>query len=408
MANQIPLSGAANASGGYLLPPEQGEILVDGILVETGAIQIAGDARSTNSRKTNFPIWLGRPTAGPVGEGGQKGITGAAFGQSSLNVQKFASIVLFTDEQIEDLQNGDLNVLVDAGVRQALSVSTDAHGCAMSGGAGIASTGFINPNAGGTNNTVFDSGLGVCSPGVGVTLAALDATHQDRLQKGVSAAMGQLEVNGYGDPADMAVLLGFGFQQELRDARDVNLRPIYDGGAYAGQSIDALYGLDRAHSTNLASTTQDRTATVTTVSASSTVTVTASPNQNVGITPGAPITGAGIPASSFIGPTITGGPLGTANVVITLVNAAGTAVNATASASVTATLPQLVGTVVHKPNIHVRIRQDVSVSASNEATIWNGGTHFDLFQDNLTALRYEMRLAYLVHDQPRAIIPMFL
>ncbi|MGZ4530814.1 MAG: phage major capsid protein [Mycobacteriaceae bacterium] len=391
MSNQIPLSGAANAAGGYLLPPEQGEILVNGILVETGAIQLAGDARSTSSRKTNFPIWLGRPTAGPVSEGAAKPVTGAAFGQSSINVQKFASIVLFTDEQIEDLQNGDLNVLVDAGVRQALSVSTDAHAAGLSAGQPITS--------------VFDSVLaGVCNPGVGVQL---NLSNADGLQTGVSAAMGQLEANGYGDPADMGVLLGFGLQQKLRDARDAHGRPLYDGGTFAGQAIDALYGLDRAHSTNLASTTQDKTCTGTLTASGAVFSISASPNNNIAVTPGAPITGTGITGTKYIGPVVSGGPLPGTPITGTIVNADGTLATISTESAETLTIGQPIGVVVHKPNIHVRVRQDVSVGVSNEASIVNGGTTYNLFQENLTAVRYELRIGYLVHDQSRAIIPLF-
>lgn len=411
IANQIPLSGAANASGGYLLPPEQGEILVNGILVETGAIQIAGDARSTSARKTNFPIWLGRPTAGPVAEGAAKQVTGAAFGQASLNVQKFASIVLFTDEQIEDLQNGDLNVLVDAGVRQALSVAVDAHALGAAAGASLA--------VAGNGGSVFDSTLipavtaaqsgssiaAVGAPGVGPVIPALTTGEtDDRLQVAVSAAMGVLEGNGYGDPADMAVLLGFGFQRQLRDARTQSGRPLYDGGTFAGQSIDPLYGLDRAHSTNLAPLSQDNTCTATLTSGSASVTVTASPNNNLTVVPGAPVSGIGIPAGSFVGNVVTGGPLGTASIVFSLVNAAGTAVDATTTGAETLTINQPVAVVVHKPNIHVRVRQDVTVDTSNEATIVQGGTTFNLFQDNLTAIRYELRLGYLIHDALRSVV----
>src|SRR6187431_2186720 len=117
MANAIPLTGATNAGGGYALPPEQGEILVNGLLQEAGALQLAGDRRAVTSRKTQFPIWLGSPTAGPVGEGAKKPPTGAELGQTELNIKKFATYVIFTDEMLEDLQNGDLNVLVDSGVR---------------------------------------------------------------------------------------------------------------------------------------------------------------------------------------------------------------------------------------------------------------------------------------------------
>src|SRR3954447_14405563 len=106
MANQIPLSGASNAAGGYLLPPDQGDILTQGLLREAGAIALAGDSRATTARQTQFPIWLGKPTASFVGEGAVKPATGAEFGQSTINIKKVASIVLFTDEMIEDVQRG--------------------------------------------------------------------------------------------------------------------------------------------------------------------------------------------------------------------------------------------------------------------------------------------------------------
>lgn len=417
--NNIPLSGAQQASGGYLLPPEQGEILVNGILVETGAIQIAGDARGTSSRKTNFPIWLGRPTAGPVAEGAAKPVTGAAFGQASLTVQKFASIILFTDEQIEDLQNGDLNVLADAGVRQALSVAIDAHALGSSQGQSLAVAGL--------GGSVFDSTFipavtaaqsgssiaAVGAPGVGPVLAG----GQDQLQKAVSAAMGVLEGNGYGDPADMAVLLGFGFQQQLRDARDENGRPIYDGGTYAGQSIDPLYGLARAHTTNLPAVSLANTYTATLTTGSASVSIPAAAGVQSAIVPGAPVSGTGIPAGTFVGNVVSGGPLSTfdanGNVIagsaitFSLVDHNGAAVDATATGSETLTILAPRAVVVHRPNVHVRVRKDVTVDTSNEATIVQGGTTFNLFQDNLTAIRYELRLGFLIHDALRSVVPIW-
>ena len=77
MANQIPLAETPPQAGGYLLPPEQGDILTQAILVESGAIALAGDKRATQAVKTQFPIWLGQPTAAPVGEGASKPVTGA-------------------------------------------------------------------------------------------------------------------------------------------------------------------------------------------------------------------------------------------------------------------------------------------------------------------------------------------
>ena len=114
MANQIPLSGATEAAGGYILPEDQGTILAEGLLVESGALSLAGDRRATSRRREVFSIWKGRPTAQFVGEGGTKPVTGAEFGPGTLNIKKVATIVTFTDEMLEDVQSGDLNVLVES------------------------------------------------------------------------------------------------------------------------------------------------------------------------------------------------------------------------------------------------------------------------------------------------------
>src|SRR5215471_16627761 len=176
MANQIPLRESPSNAGGYLLPPEQGDLLTVGILKEAGAIALAGDSRATSAIKTQFPIWLGQPTAGPVGEGAAKPVTGAEFGQSTINIKKFATIVLFTDEMIEDVQSGDLNVLVDSGVRTAINDVIDAHACGMSVGTAITS--------------VFDSWLQGTTASVEYQQAKADG-----LQLAISQAMGILEAN---------------------------------------------------------------------------------------------------------------------------------------------------------------------------------------------------------------------
>lgn len=303
MANQIPLSGASNAAGGYLLPPEQGEILTNGILMESGALQLAGDSRRTSTRKTQYPIWLGQPTAGPVGEGAKKPPTGAEFGQTAINIKKFATYVIFTDEMIEDLQAGDLNTLVDSGVRKAINDTIDAHVLGLDSGAAI--TG------------VFDTEL----TGSTATVEWVQGT-ADGLEKAVSAALGTLEANGYGDPGNQAVLLGFGFAQKLRDARqavETTVR-VYDG------QRDPLYGRSNAVSTNLNTATE--------------------------------AAGAG----------------------------------------------KVVGVVVYKPNLHVRLRTDVSVKTSTEATVSDGSTDRNAFEENLTVVRYETRLGFMVHDLNRSVV----
>jgi hypothetical protein len=73
----------------------------------------------------------------------------------------------------------------------------------------------------------------------------------------------------------------------------------------------------------------------------------------------------------------------------------------------TATAPaatDVLGFVVHRPNLHVRVRKDVTVSTSSEATVNDGTTDRKLFQENLTAVRYETRLAFMVHDLNRSVV----
>jgi hypothetical protein len=66
----------------------------------------------------------------------------------------------------------------------------------------------------------------------------------------------------------------------------------------------------------------------------------------------------------------------------------------------TAGTGNVVAIVAHRPNVHLRIRKDVTVSTSNEASV--GGT--SLWQNDLTAVRYVTRLGLWVHDLNRAVV----
>ncbi len=61
---------------------------------------------------------------------------------------------------------------------------------------------------------------------------------------------------------------------------------------------------------------------------------------------------------------------------------------------------KIVGYVVSRPQIHVRIRHGIRVKPSNEASV--GGT--SLYQNDLTAFRYVMRLGMWVQDVNRSIV----
>jgi hypothetical protein len=302
VANQIPLSGASNAAGGYLLPDAQGALLANGLLKEGGSIEQIGDARATSSRREVFPVYLGAPTATFVGEGARKPVTGAELGQSSLTTKKVSTIVLMTDELREDLLNGDFDALVDTGVRTAIRDVIDAN---------------VVGKAAGTNLTTnFDSALRA-------TTATVELANSggDRLRLAVSAAMAILEANGYGNPATMGVILAADAAAHIRDARsalDTTL-PVYDDS-------DPLYGLQRSFSTNL------------------------------------------------------------------------NTLGATTAAS------SIVAFVVSRPNLHMRIRRDVTVSVTNEATVNDGTTDRFLWQEDMQGLRYVMRVGFMAHDINRSVV----
>jgi hypothetical protein len=301
MANQIPFAEGSGASGGYLIPDKQAGVLTNAILQEAGALALAGDRKATDAKKEVFTIWLGAPTAGFVGEGAPKPVTGGELGSASLNIKKIASIVLFTDEQREDVKNGDLDVLVDSGVRSAIADVADAHAIGKDSGTNISGS--------------FDSMLR------STTATKELGTTADSLRLAISQAMAVLEGNGYKNQNQMGVLLTSDVNATIRDARKAveTSDALYEG-------VDPVYGLDRQVSTNLN----------------------------------------------------------------TLSEAAGA--------------NKIVAFVVYKPNLHVRIRKDVSVDISNQATVNDGSTDRHLFQENLTAVRYETRLGFLVHDINRAVV----
>jgi hypothetical protein len=64
----------------------------------------------------------------------------------------------------------------------------------------------------------------------------------------------------------------------------------------------------------------------------------------------------------------------------------------------------VVGFVVHRPNLHVRIRRDVTVAVTTEATINDGTTDRFLWQEDMRALRWVTRLGFMAHDVNRAVV----
>lgn len=306
MPNQTPLSGLSDAAGGILIPEAQGAVLLDGILRESGALQLAGDYRTTGSRREAFAIFNGRATAAVVGEGGTKPVTGAEFSGGTLNIKKIAAITTFTDEMIEDVQNGDVNILVDTDVRQAIADVVDANAVGKTAGTNITGT--------------FDSEL------TGSTqIVEWNASAQDGIQLAISAAMGSLEANGYGDFNNLGVLVHPSVARTVRDARATG-----GGTASATAQAQGLYGQ--------------------------------------------------------AGDPFYGLPIYTSTNLNTFAEVAGS--------------NKVVAVLAYRPNIHVRVRHEVRVSKSNEASV--GGT--SLWQNDLTGFRYVWRGGMYVHDLNRALV----
>jgi HK97 family phage major capsid protein len=308
MANNTPLSGLTDAAGGLTLTEEDGGFLALGLLQESGAFALAGDSRTTNSRREAFAIWDGTPTAEIVGEGGTKPVTGASFSGGTLNIKKIASIITLTDEMLEDAARGDINILVDSGIRGAIADVADANAVGKDSGTNISGA--------------FDSELTATTSTVEL------GTGQDALALAVSAAMGSLEAAGY--RSNLGVLVAADAARHLRDARITGV----SGGGTAAAAVTALsQGLYQ-------------------------------PNND-------PFYGLPTYASTNLN---------------TLSEAAGA--------------NKVIAVVAHRPNIHVRIRHDIRVSRSNEASV--GGT--SLWQNDLTGLRYVYRAGFYVHDLNRAVV----
>ena len=141
MTNQVPLSGASSAAGGYLIPVEYAETLVQTVLRENAVAQLARRV-VLRGRQLVFTTYLGRPIVGFVGEGALKPITGASWGQATVGIQEIAAIVPVTNQLLEDARE-DPMLLVEEDINLAVADTIDAHALGMQAGSGITSS-FAN------------------------------------------------------------------------------------------------------------------------------------------------------------------------------------------------------------------------------------------------------------------------
>jgi HK97 family phage major capsid protein len=239
MANQIPFSTATTAAGGALVTPEYGEIIQQAIARLNPAMSLVNVARrNVAANQWTWPVYLGRATAGFVGEGADKPLTGGEFTTFSLNIKKIATNVVYTEEMLEDARQNP-EAIINDDVESAFANITDQH--------------IIGTHPGGANtqaylDTTFDGvNTGANQLALGNTTQTVElGTGQDAFAVALSAAISTIEGNG-GTPSGFLAALDL--KGHLRDARDTQGRPLYTEGFQ--NTVPQVYGLDAAFSTSL-------------------------------------------------------------------------------------------------------------------------------------------------------------
>ncbi len=216
-----------DASGGYLVSEHYGTTLQNTIRRESAVMSLSR-VDSVVGRRTKYAVYAGRPTAAFVAEGAAKAATGAEFAEVVVNIKKIASLVMYTEELLEDARE-DPSVLVGADVEGAFMDLIDAH--ALGYAAGVAITGQFDSEL---TNTSLTGELG---------------TTGDAFALAVSIAMEQIEAGG-GRPN--GIVAASDVRANLRDARgpgDNTTTPTYTPGF--NREPDTLYGLPIRYTSNL-------------------------------------------------------------------------------------------------------------------------------------------------------------
>ena len=232
MANQKPISSVL-AAGGYLIQPEYQNALLSRVARENAVFSMA-DTIQVNTNQVIWPVYLGRPTAGFVAEAATKPTTGAEFGTLQANLKKIATNVRYTREILDDAaQNPQL--LIGPDVVAAINDLAEYHALGTHAGAA---------NTTATFTTSFDSAL------LNTTSEAeMTGTSGDRFAVALSSALATLEGRGYVN--NLSVLAGYRLKQELRDARDSQLRPIFFDSLTGAGDVPRVMGLPIRFSTNI-------------------------------------------------------------------------------------------------------------------------------------------------------------
>jgi HK97 family phage major capsid protein len=226
MANAIPLLEGTAASGGYLVPDQYVQDAFQLGIDRQSAVAQLVRIRRVAAKRVQLTEYVGRPTAGFVAEGADKPASGAAYNVVTVDIKKIASLIMYTEELIEDAQS-DPTVLINQDVRGAFSDLIDSHALGTSP-SGAVTTQFNNALANTTQTVEYDQ------------------SKQDALPLAISSAIQTIRSNGYN--ANGAIV-GPDAELALRNARDTLGRPLYADGFSGAPS--SLYGLNMSRTTNL-------------------------------------------------------------------------------------------------------------------------------------------------------------
>jgi HK97 family phage major capsid protein len=227
MANQIPLLEGTNIAGGYLVRPEYGQTLINGLRRESVLSRISSN-ETTATKQRKYAIYAGRPTAEFVAEAADKPITGAEFSEMSIDIKKIATTVIYTEELLEDAEE-DPTVFLSPDVIGGISDLVDAHGLGFAAGTAV-TTQF--------NATLADS----------TTAVDYSKAKGDGIALAISNGMEAVEDGGY---TPTHVVLDSRCRALLRNARQSGetTAAVYTNGFE--REPDTLYGLPIAYSSNL-------------------------------------------------------------------------------------------------------------------------------------------------------------
>jgi HK97 family phage major capsid protein len=232
MPNAVPLLEGTAGSGGYLVPDNFNGLLFErGINRQSAIIGMPGlRVRRVSGKREKFTEYVGRPTVATVAEGADKPVTGAEYAEVTCDIVKAATIVMYTEELIEDAQE-DPTILINQDVRAAFSDYIDSNA--------------LGRNAAGTIVSAFNSELTETTQTIEL------GTTADRVALAVSGAMGLVEGNGYNPTG---IILAHDAKQHFRDARMATetTQQVYAAqeGAFV-QPTPTLYGLPIGYTTNL-------------------------------------------------------------------------------------------------------------------------------------------------------------